>query len=79
MSPKEIIIYSIPQHQHSNANGKQKRNLRNFLKVILIALTTSLSVVRGENRSLMNLFGINILVGASIASKHFKLDNNYNN
>ena len=70
MSPKEIIIVSVPQQEHANVTGKQKRKSRNFLKVILIALTTSLSVVRGENRSLMNLFGINFLVGASIASKY---------
>ena len=71
MSPREIIISSVPQHEHANICGKQKRKSRNFFKVILIALTTSLSAVRGENRSFLSLFGINFLVGASIASMYF--------
>ena len=48
---------------------KQRRRSKNFLK-LFIALTTLLSVVRGENQSLMQFLGINVLVGASIASNY---------
>ena len=48
---------------------KQRRRSKNFLK-LFIALTTLLSVVRGENQSLMQCLGINLLVGASIASNY---------
>ena len=48
---------------------KQRRKSKNFLK-FFIALTTLLSVVRGENQSLMRFLGINLLVGASIASNY---------
>ena len=49
---------------------KHRRKSRNFWK-LFIALTTLLSVVRGENQSLMRFFRINLLVGASIASNYF--------
>ena len=51
---------------------KQRRKSRNFSK-LFIALTTLLSVVRGENQDLMRFFGINLLVGASIASNYFSI------
>ena len=51
---------------------KQRRRSKNFLK-LFIALTTLLSVVRGENQSLIQCFGINLLVGASIASNYMFL------
>ena len=48
---------------------KQRRRSKKFLK-LFISLTTLLSVVRGENQSLMQFLGINVLVGASIASNY---------
>ena len=71
MSLKEYSDAASKGNQEK-AVHKQRRRSKNFLK-LFIALTTLMSVVRGENQSLMQFFGINLLVGASIASNYFHL------
>ena len=69
---KRIIkefLHPASKCENANANYKQRRKFRNFTKR-LISLTTFLSVAHGENQSLMQLFGINLLVGASVARKY---------
>ena len=63
------ILHPASKCENANANYKQRRKFRNFIKH-LISLTTFLSVAHGENQSLMKLFGINLLVGASVARKY---------
>ena len=69
MSLKKFLDAASKDDQ-GNVVYKHRRKSRNFWK-LFIALTTLLSVVRGENQSLMQLFRINLLVGASIASNYF--------
>ena len=68
MSLKEYSDAASKGNQEK-AVHKQRRRSKNFLK-LFIALTTLLSVVRGENQSFVQLLGINLLVGASIASNY---------
>ena len=69
MSLKKFLDAASKGDQ-GNIVYKHRRKSRNFWK-LFIALTTLLSVVRSENQSLMQLFRINLLVGASIASNIF--------
>ena len=71
MSLKRFLDAASKGDQEKAAH-KQRRRSKKFLK-LFIALTTLLSVVRGENQSLMQFLGINLLVGASIASNYFSI------